>query len=411
MPRRRLTKTVIDGLQAGPKDYICWDTELRGFGCKVTPAGKKVFIVQYRMGGRGSRVRKFTIGAYGPVTPQKAREQARSELGLVAQGRDPQAEKSASRKKLATDHVDDLFERFCERHASKKRSEREVRRIFRHDVLPHIGNRSVHTIKKRDIVEILHAVEDRGAHLMANRVLAAMRKFFNWLVSQAVLEASPCAGIGAPTAERSRDRVLTDEELGRVLKAAQILDYPFGVIVQLLAHTGQRREEVAGMRWSELDLEKRLWKLPGVRTKNTRAHDVALTPQVVELIERCQHVVGQFVASLSAERPFQGWSKAKAALDQKAQVSGWRLHDLRRTMVTYMAARAGVAQHVSDRILNHKSGVISSVAAVYQQHDFASERRDALLLWSDHLAELCDNTERHAEPRNGALTDMSNQIA
>ena len=130
MLRRRLTKTVIDGLQAGPKDFICWDTELRGFGCKVTPAGKKVFIVQYRIGGRGSRVRKFTIGAYGPVTPHKAREQARSVLGLVAQGRDPQAEKSAHRKKLASDHVDDLFERFCERHASKKRSVREVRRIF-----------------------------------------------------------------------------------------------------------------------------------------------------------------------------------------------------------------------------------------------------------------------------------------
>ena len=381
MQRRRLTKTVIDGLQAGPKDFICWDTELRGFGCKVTPAGKKVFIVQYRIGGRGSRVRKFTIGAYGPVTPQKAREQARSLLGLVAQGRDPQADKIASRKKLASDHVDDLFERFCERHASKRRSVREVRRIFENDVREHIGNRSVHTIKKRDLVEILHAVEDRGAHIMANRVLAAMRKFFNWLVSQAVLEASPCAGIGAPTAERSRNRVLTDDELGRVLKAAQLLDYPFGVIVQLLAHTGQRRDEVAGMRWSELDLEKRLWTLPGVRTKNARAHDVALTPQVVELIEGCRpRSVGQVVASLSAERPFQGWSKAKAALDQKAQVSGWRLHDLRRTMVTYMAARAGVAQHVSDRILNHKSGVISSVAAVYQQHDFASERREALLL-------------------------------
>ena len=152
----KLTKTVIDGLQAELKDLICWDTELRGFGCKVTPAGKKVFLVQYRIGGRGSRVRKFTIGPYGPVTPQKAREQARILLGQVAHGGDPQTEKSAHRKRLASDRVDDLFERFCERHANNKRSAREVRRIFEHDVLPHIGNRSVHTIKKRDLVEILH---------------------------------------------------------------------------------------------------------------------------------------------------------------------------------------------------------------------------------------------------------------
>ena len=286
MPKARLTKRLIDGLQAGPKDFICWDTDLPGFGCKVTPAGKKVFIVQYRFGGRSSKVRKYTIGPYGVVTPQKAREQARRVLGERAQGVDPQAEKSAQRKRFTSDYVADQFERFCETHASKTRTEQEARRIFGKDVLPHIGNRSVHTIKKRELVEILNTVQGRGAGIMANRVLAAMRKFFNWLVSQAILEASPCAGIGAPTPERSRDRVLTDDELGRVLKAAQILDYPFGVIVQLLAHTGQRRDEVAGMRWSELELEKRLWTLPGVRTKNKRVHDVALAPQVVELIER-----------------------------------------------------------------------------------------------------------------------------
>src|SRR5262245_14954564 len=384
MPKGRLTKKLIDTLVAKPKDYICWDTEVAGFGCKVTPLGRKVFILQYRFGGR---VRKLTLGAYDVVRPHQARERARSERGLVAQGRDLQAEKSATRKKLSADRVDDLFERFCERHASKTRSEREVRRIFRHDVLPHIGTRSIHEINKLQIVSILDAVEDHGAHLMANRVLAAMRKFFNWLVSQAYLEMSPCAGIVARTAERSRDRVLTDDELSRVLKTAKTLDYPYGVIVQLLAHTGQRREEVAGMRQSELDLENQLWTLPGIRTKNGRTHDVALTPQVIELIERCPGV-GELVASSSTDRIFKGWSKAKAALDRKAEVRRWRLHDLRRTMVTYMA-RIGVPQHVSDRILNHKSGHISSVALVYQRHDYADERRDALLKWSAYLDELC----------------------
>jgi integrase len=148
------------------------------------------------------------------------------------------------------------------------------------------------------------------------------------------------------------------------------------------------------MRWSELDLEKQLWTLPEARTKNQSVHDVALTPQVVELIEGCPRGAGQFVASLSADQTFKGWSKAKVALDQKSQVTDWRLHDLRRTIVTYMA-QIGIPQHVSDRILNHKSGVISGVAAVYQRHDFAAECRDALLKWSTYLAELCDTVEPH----------------
>ena len=136
------------------------------------------------------------------VTPQKAKEQALRVLGEKAQGVDPQAEKSAQRKRLASDYVADQFERFCETHASKTRTEPEIRRIFRHDVLPHIGNRSVHTIKKRELVEILNTVQGRGAGMMANRVLAAMRTFFNWLVSQAILETSPCAGIKAREKER-----------------------------------------------------------------------------------------------------------------------------------------------------------------------------------------------------------------
>ena len=130
MPKARLTKRLIDGLVGGPKDLIYWDTDMPGFGCKVTPTGKKVFIVQYRFGGRGSRVRKYTIGPYGVVTPHKAREQARRVLGDKAQGVDPQVEKSAQRKRLGSDYVADQFERFCKMHASKKRTEREVRRIF-----------------------------------------------------------------------------------------------------------------------------------------------------------------------------------------------------------------------------------------------------------------------------------------
>lgn len=386
MTKFKFTKTTLDKLTAQERDYIAWDTELPGFGCKVTPAGRKVFIVQYRMGGRGSPVRKLTLGPFGTITLQQAREQATKALGKRAEGIDPQAEKRDMRQKIGQDRVRDLVATFLVKHAANNRSASETKRIFDRNVLPVIGSRSVHEVRKRDIIDILHKVEERGAATMANRVLAAVRKFFNWLVSRAILETSPCNGIGAPSKENSRDRCLTDDELSAILKAAQATPFPYGPIVLLLAHTGQRREEVAGLRRREINTAHAIWQLPATRAKNGKPHDVHLTKPTLDIIAGCTPV-GELVLSLSAAKPFQGWSKSKSLLDKTANVHSWRLHDLRRTMVTYMA-RIGVAQHVSDRILNHKSGVISGVAAVYQQHEFHEERKQALEKWSAHLVAL-----------------------
>lgn len=386
MAKFKFTKTALDNLAVRERDYVAWDTELPGFGCKVTPAGRKVFIVQYRMGGRGSPVRKLTLGPFGTITLQQAREQATRALGKRAEGIDPQAEKREMRQKIGQDRVRDLVATFLDKHAANNRSASETKRIFNRDVLPYIGTRSVHEIRKRDIIDILQKVEERGAATMANRVLAAVRKFFNWLVSRAVLETSPCNGIGAPSKENSRDRCLTDHELSRILKAAKATPFPYGQIVLLLAHTGQRREEVAGMRRGELNIVSATWQLPAARAKNGKPHDVHLTKAALAILASCTPV-GELVLSLSPAKPFQGWSKSKSQLDTTAKVSNWRLHDFRRTMVTFMA-RAGVAQHVSDRILNHKSGVISGVAAVYQQHEFREERKEALEKWSAHLIAL-----------------------
>lgn len=386
MPKSKLTKSALDALQARTADYLVWDEECAGFGCKVTPAGRKVFIVQYRMGGRGSPVRKYTIGPHGKLTLQQAREQARVILGQVASGADPQQQKAEKRAQLGKDRVADLYALFATQHVEQNRSARETKRIFEHDILPKIGSRSVHEIKKPELIGIIREVDQRGARIMANRVLAAMRKFFNWLVSRAIIEKSPCEGIDASTREHARDRRLSDDELRRVIVAARTMGFPFGQIVQLLIHTGQRREEVAGMRHSELDIPARTWTIPASRSKNGKAHAVHLTDATLAIIADCPRI-GIHVASLSPDKPFQGWSKAKAQLDRASGVTNWRLHDLRRTMVTFMA-RARVAQHVSDRILNHQSGVISGVAAVYQQHDYLEERKNALELWSDHLHAL-----------------------
>ncbi|WP_147023593.1 tyrosine-type recombinase/integrase, partial [Microvirga aerophila] len=217
MNRLKLTKSTIDPLPASAKEVIWWDTELKGFGLKVTPAGRKVFLVQYRPAGDRRNPRKYTIGEYGQVTPYQARVEAQRVLAERAAGRDPQADKQATKRRIASEQVEDLVTEFLARHAAQNRTAGETARIFRREVLPFWGSRTLGEIRKRDVVALLDNVRGRGAPVMANRVLAAVRKFFNWCISRGLLEVSPCAGVGTPTRERARHRTLTDEELGAVL--------------------------------------------------------------------------------------------------------------------------------------------------------------------------------------------------
>jgi integrase len=171
-----------------------------------------------------------------------------------------------------------------------------------------------------------------------------------------------------------------------VIQAARQTPFPFGPIVLLLILTGQRREEVSGMRWSELDFDARTWTIPRERAKNGKTHTVHLTSQAIDIIKACPET-GSHVVSLSPDKPFSGWSKSKHRLDEHCGVSSWTLHDLRRTMVTTMS-KNGVPPYVADRILNHVTGAIGGVAAVYQQNQFLDERREALELWSKHVEAL-----------------------
>jgi integrase len=264
-------------------------------------------------------------------------------------------------------------------------------RILQRNLVDRIGSRSVHSISKRDVIDLVNAVVDRGSPVAANKSLKVVKSFFNWCVGRAIVERSPCEGVRVPTVERARDRVLTDTELAKILQAARQLGGPYGAIVEVLALTGQRRDEVTRMIWDEVDLERRIWTLPAVRTKNDKPHMVQLPNQAVAVIG-AQSRSGRFVFSKTGVTPIGDFSSQKRRLDDLCAVSHWRLHDLRRTMVSGMA-RLGVAPHVADKILNHVGGTISGVAAVYQRHEFLNERRDALERWAAHVEGLLPGGE------------------
>jgi len=384
MPRIKLTKSAIDVLPKRPKDTVYWDSSSPGFGVKVTPKGRKVFIVLYRTGGAGSRLRKYTIGPYGRVTLHQARVAAQRILAARLEGRDLAAEKSEAKRRIVVDRVEDVLEAFIAQHVSRNRSVREISQLLRREVGSVWGRRSIHEISKRNVIEVISTIEQRGAPIAANKALKAIKTFFRWCVGRALMNQSPADGIPLPAKDVPRDRVLSDDELGAIIKAARKLGGVYGAIVEFLALTGQRREEVAQAIWDEFDLEQRVWTLPNRRTKNGKPHIVHLASQSIAILKQASRK-GQFPFSDSGTKPYQSFSRAKRELDRISGIENWRLHDLRRTCVSGMA-RLGIAPHVADKILNHRGGTISGVAAVYQRYDFMAERKDALERWAEHVA-------------------------
>ena len=386
MPRIRLTKSAIDALPTPRSDVVYWDVGYPGFGVKVTPKGRKVFIVLYRTGDAGSTLRKYTIGPYGRVTLHQARVAAQKVFTAKLEGRDPAAEKRAARRRIVADRVEDLLETFILQRLSQNRSGCEIARLLRREIGKTWAGRSIHEITKRDVVDLVTAIEQRGTPIAANKALKVTKTFLRWCVGRAVLDQSPAEGVPLPSREVARDRVLDDNELTQVILAARKIGGSYGGIVEFLALTGQRREEVARLKWDELDLGHRVWTLPKSRTKNAKAHVVHLSEQAMAVLKHAGQR-GPCVLSLLGTKPFQEFSRAKRRLDELSGVTGWRLHDLRRTCVSGMA-RLGIAPHIADKILNHQSGTISGVAAVYQRHEFLSERKEALERWGSYVAQV-----------------------
>src|SRR6185503_11458979 len=188
MPRIRLTKSAIDALPTPKSDEVYWDAGCPGFGVKVTPKGRKVFIVLYRAGGSGSRLRKYTIGPYGRVTLHNARLEAQKVLAARLEGRDPATEKREARRRITVDTVTEIVALYAKQHLCKRRSGRELTRILQRELVERWGSRSVHEISKRDIIDLITAVVDRGAPVAANKTLKVTRAFFSWCVGRAILE-------------------------------------------------------------------------------------------------------------------------------------------------------------------------------------------------------------------------------
>lgn len=424
MPRPLTAVAVANAKPSAARREIA-DGATPGLRVVIQPSGSKSWIFRYELGGRGV---KLTLGpAVGPgsLTLAEARQKAGDARKSLTAGTDPSAERKtlraaaiaqreAERSAVATaerrrdDLIENVVDLYVARHVSRMKSEHEVKRLLEKEVKGPWRGRLVTEIERAEVLKLVEDIADRGAGTTANRTLANLKAFFNWCVGRGVLEASPAERVKRPKEEVSRERVLSDAELRLVVLALRRLEWPWREFFTLALITGQRREEIAGMRWSEVDLEASdpVWVLPPDRTKNGKIHAVPLVPTAVAMIRDARRIDGsEFVLTTTGDTSVSGFSRAKAALDarmlkiaraeaeergvdpERVAVAPWRLHDLRRTAASGMA-RAGISVAVVEKVLNHVSGTFGGIVGVYQRHDFATEKRQALAAWAAHVESL-----------------------
>jgi integrase len=379
----------------------------------VQASGVKSWALRYRRKTDGRSI-KHTIGSYPMLSLKDARSKATELRAEIERGADPHGDKVVARRRAT--EVDDSFEVVVRRYIAdmqrrQKRSWEWYARLLglapngtpdtlaiirdgstdqrgrrRISLVDRWGARRIGDVTDADIIDALDRVSAH-APILANRLHAVLSALFGWAKGKRLVASNPCTDLDRPAEEHSRDRVLNDKELRKVWLAAGELGHPYAGIVRLLILTGQRRNEIADLRWSEIDLEERALHLPAARTKNARAHDVPLSAQALAIVAGLPRLVDADFVFTIKRKPITGFSRMKEKLDAATGVADWTLHDLRRTVASGLQ-RLGVRLEVTEAVLNHRSGSTAGIVGVYQRHDYAAEKHDALQRWADHVDAL-----------------------
>jgi len=367
--KAKLTPTFVEKATAEPgaERTVFWDETLPGFGLMVTKAGHRSFVYQYRA-GHTSRRMTFPVS----LKLDKARKEARKALGGVAAGGDPLQERRKT-EALAENTLQSICEEYLRRDGNRLRSKGQIEQTLKRLVYPKLGKRQIDTILRSEIVKLLDKIEDEHGAGMADNTLAHVRKIMNWHATRTDNFRSPIVRGMARTkpGERKRDRILDDDELRAVWRAAKAATGPFGHFVRFILLTATRRNEAADMSDAELTGDD--WIIPAARYKTKLDHVVPLSQAARDLLASIQRIAGVPYIFTTGEKPIAGFTKFKEGFDASCGVTGWTLHDLRRTARSLMS-RAGVPSDHAERCLGH---VIGGVRGTYDRHAYHAEKKQA----------------------------------
>jgi integrase len=354
MSRYALTDRFVHHAKASAGRTEYFDTTALGLALRVSATGK-TWCFHYTCAGRRKRL---TLGTYPATSLAKARTLATDARGLVEEGKDPTP--------ATPDTLEAICQEYLEREGARLRTAQERRETFERLVYPTLGPLPVDAIRRVDIVRLLDKIEDERGPVMADKALAFLSRLFSWHASRSEFRSPIVRGMARTRPkERQRERILTDDELRAVWKNANGV---FGAMVRFILLTSARRSEASEMTWAEIDGAD--WTLPAARNK-TKTDLVRPLPAAALAVLPAR--VGEFVFTTDGETPISGYSKFKAALDKASGVTGWTLHDLRRTARSLMS-RVGVNTDIAERCLGH---VIGGVRGVYDRHEYYEEKARA----------------------------------
>lgn len=413
---KALTTKAIEAAKPDDSRREIPDPALSGLYLVIQPSGVKSWALRYRYAGKP---KKLTLGRWPVMGLADARAAATDAIEAVEHGNDPSAAKKRTKaarmeaQLSERDKIKSLVEQFGKRHLSTLKSGETVKRELNRHVVAVWGERDIHDIAKRDVIDLLDGIADSGRVVTANRVRAYLNKFLSWCVERDIIDQSPAMGVKPVAKEKSRDRVLTDDEIRWFWQACTREGQPWGHLGKMLLLTGQRLGEVVNM--TDREVSGDLWHLSADRTKNGRAHDVPLSEAARDVLGAVERVKGDagYVFTTTGESALQGYHKgrnhiakrmAEIASDERAEpveIPHWTFHDLRRTAATGMA-RLGIPVRVTEAVLNHVSGTAGGIVSVYQRHDYADEKRAALDGWARFVGDLVDGPAENVVRLEGA---------
>jgi integrase len=379
-------------LPAGKRDAIYFDRDLPGFGLRLRASGdgqvRRTWVAQYRSHGR---TRRMKIGTAEKLSPEEARRAARKVLASVEMGNDPQAERARARLEQART-LNSIAKSYLEAREEELRpASYRVTKLYLTGkaYFGPLFSTAIGDITRADVAARITAIKRNSGMVTASRARSALSSLFVWAMGEGLCEANPVVGTNQPGSSEPRERVLDSTELVAIWKASG--DGEFGKIVKLLTLLGNRRQEIGGMKWSEIDHDKCEWTLPKERAKNNRDLTLPLPSLALEIIESVPEIVGrQHVFGGRSPTGFCDWSRSKAELDLHLgeSVRPWRIHDIRRSVATHLADDLNVQPHIIECILGHYGGFRRGVAQVYNKSPYMNEMRAALVAWSERLQSL-----------------------